>query len=121
MKQIDKKGKIGFQEAIKGIFYTIEGGNFRIMLLIGIIAVIISVIAQIEFIEWCLIILSITMVLTVEAANTAIELICDHINPDYDKRIGKIKDIAAGAVLISSIGAAVIGTIILGPYLYNLL
>ena len=121
LKQTDKKGKIGFQEALNGIVFSVEGGNFRIMLLIGTLAVIVSAIVQIELIEWCLIILCITIVLTAEAVNTAIELICDHVNTNYDNRIGKIKDIAAGAVLISSIGAAAIGTMILGPYILSLL
>ena len=121
LKQTDKKGKIGFQEALNGIDFSVEGSNFRIMLLIGTLAVIVSAIVQIELIEWCLIILCITIVLTAEALNTAIELICDHVNPNYDNRIGKIKDIAAGAVLISSIGAAAIGTMILGPYILSLL
>ncbi len=121
LKQIDKKRKIGFQEALNGIGLSAEGSNFRIMLLISTLVVIVSAIVQIEPIEWCLILLCITIVLTAEAVNTAIELICDYVNPNYDNKIKKIKDIAAGAVLISSIGAAAIGTMILGPYILNLL
>jgi len=121
LKQIDKKRKIGFQEALNGIGLSAEGSNFRIMLLISTLVVIVSAIVQIEPIEWCLILLCITIVLTAEAVNTAIELICDYVNPNYDNRIKKVKDIAAGAVLISSIGAAAIGTMILGPYILNLL
>ena len=121
MKQIDKKGKIGFQAAFKGIVFTGEGTNFKIMGFIGVVALIVSAILNLSNIEWCLIILCITMVLTAEGINTAIELICDYVNPDYDSKIGRIKDIAAGAVLIGSIGAAIIGTLIFGPYLAQLL
>ena len=121
MKQIDKKDKIGFQAAVKGIVFTVKGGNFKIMGIIGAIALILSAILNLSNIEWSLIILCITIVLTAEAINTAIELICDYVNPHYDSNIGRIKDISAGAVLISSIGAAITGALIFGPYLARLL
>ncbi|WP_375182237.1 diacylglycerol kinase family protein [Chryseobacterium sp.] len=39
-------------------------------------------------------------VLTTEILNTAIEKICDFVQPEFDKRIGFIKDISAGAVVL---------------------
>jgi len=70
--------------------------------------------------EWCWIILAIAVVWTAEALNTALEFLIDAASPDYHPLVQKAKDVAAGAVLISAVGAAVIGLIILGPYLLRL-
>jgi diacylglycerol kinase (ATP) len=70
--------------------------------------------------EWCWIILAIVVVWTAEALNTALEFLTDAASPDYHPLVQKAKDVAAGAVLISAVGAAVIGLIILGPYLLRL-
>jgi diacylglycerol kinase (ATP) len=53
--------------------------------------------------------------MSVEGLNTAIEKVADFIHPNYDERIGFIKDIAAGAVLFAAITAVIIGLIIYIP------
>ena len=70
--------------------------------------------------EWCLIVLASASVLCAEAMNTAIELLTDLVSPDYHTLAGKVKDVAAGAVLLIAIGAAVIGILIFFPYLCRL-
>jgi len=70
--------------------------------------------------EWCWIILAIVVVWTAEALNTALEFLTDAASPDYHPLVQKAKDVAAGAVLISAVGAALIGMIIIGPYLLRL-
>jgi len=72
---------------------------------------------QVTAVEWMLLVFAITIVFIAEALNTAIELLCDFISPDYQELIKKTKDVAAGAVLIAAIGAAVTGLIIFLPYL----
>jgi len=54
--------------------------------------------------EWCWIVLAIVAVWTAETLNTAVELLADATSPNYHPLIGKAKDVAAGAVLISAIG-----------------
>ena len=66
--------------------------------------------------EWCWIVLAIMAVWTAEALNTAVELLADVTSPHYHPLIGKAKDVSAGAVLISAIGAVVIGLLIFGPH-----
>lgn len=56
------------------------------------------------------------LMLVAEILNTAIESLCDYVEPRYDPRIGKIKDMAAGATFI----AIVIWYIVLGIVLYEL-
>lgn len=66
--------------------------------------------------EWCWIILAVTSVWTAETVNTAFEFLVDLVSPEYHPIAGKVKDVAAGAVLITAIGAAIIGLVIMGPY-----
>jgi len=66
--------------------------------------------------EWCWIILAIISVWTAEALNTAFEFLTDVASPEFHPLAGKAKDVAAGAVLITAIGAVVIGIVIMGPY-----
>lgn len=69
--------------------------------------------------EWFFIILSIGLVFMAEIFNTAIEMLVDKISPEYDKIAGKIKDVAAGAVLITAIAAAIIGLLIFVPKVFG--
>jgi diacylglycerol kinase (ATP) len=71
--------------------------------------------------EWILLILAIIIVWLAEALNTAIEFLSDSITEDPHPLIGKAKDVAAGGVLLASIGAAIIGIIVFWPYLIQIL
>ena len=55
------------------------------------------------------------MVLVAEASNTAIEKMADFVHPDYHKKIGFIKDIAAGAPAFAALFAVIVATIIYVP------
>ena len=70
-------------------------------------------------IEWCFIVLAIVNVWMAEALNTAVEFLADVTNPDFHPLVKKAKDVAAGAVLISAIGAILVGMIIFGPKLLS--
>jgi diacylglycerol kinase (ATP) len=67
--------------------------------------------------EWCLLILVITTVWVAEGLNTAFEFLCDVASPEFHPLVKKSKDVAAGAVLLSAIGAVAVGLIIFIPYL----
>ncbi len=60
---------------------------------------------EISQIEWLFQVLAVCLVLSTESLNTAIEKLADFIHPDHNKKIGFIKDIAAGAVFFASIFA----------------
>lgn len=66
--------------------------------------------------EWMIQILTIGMVLSIEGLNTAIEKFLDFYHPEEHPTVGKIKDIAAGAVFFMAIAALFIGCIIYVPY-----
>ena len=71
--------------------------------------------------EWCWIILAIMSVWTAEALNTTFEFLADVASPEYHPVVEKAKDVAAGAVMISAIGSVVIGLLIIGPHMLNLI
>jgi diacylglycerol kinase len=67
--------------------------------------------------EWCLIALACAAVWTAETMNTAFEFLADATTKEFHQVIGHAKDVAAGAVLITAFGAAIIGLLVFGPYL----
>lgn len=62
--------------------------------------------------EWCWIVLAVVAVWTAEALNTALEFLTDVASPEFHPLAERAKDVAAGAVLISAVGALVIGSLI---------
>tara|TARA_R110002049_G_scaffold63_13_gene420 strand:- start:4255 stop:4635 length:381 start_codon:yes stop_codon:yes gene_type:complete len=82
---------------------------------VAIIAIILGITFNISNVEWMIQFLAIGMVLVAEAANTAIEEVADFIHPDYHKKIGLIKDIAAGAPTFAAIFSLIIAGFIYIP------
>jgi diacylglycerol kinase (ATP) len=68
--------------------------------------------------EWCWLVAAMMAVWTAEALNTAFEFLCDVASPSFHPAVEKAKDVAAGGVLLSAVGAAVIGLLVLAPHLH---
>lgn len=108
-----------FYFAGRGIIVSVrEQFNLRIQIAITTAVVTLGIYFQITTKEWALIILSIGLVLGFELMNTAIENLVDLVTVERKPLAGKIKDIAAGAVLIVSISALIIGWLIFKPYFF---
>ena len=71
--------------------------------------------------EWAVLVLAMMAVWTAEALNTALEFLADATSPQFHPLVKQAKDVAAGAVLIAAIGAVVIGLLVLGPHLLDLI
>ncbi len=67
--------------------------------------------------DWIAVVLCIGMVLSAEAMNTAVELLADALHPDRDERIRVVKDLAAGAVLITAIASVVVAILVVWKHL----
>lgn len=67
--------------------------------------------------EWCVILLTIALVMGLEMMNTAAESLVDLVTREHKPLAGKVKDIAAGAVLLASIFAVIVGVIVFRKYL----
>jgi diacylglycerol kinase (ATP) len=111
---------LSFKYAIKGILFLFKKEhNAWIHALVAVFATSAGFYFQITTNEWIAIVIIIGFVFAAEAFNTAIELLVDRISPDYDETAGKIKDLAAAAVLFTAIVAAIAGIVIFAPYLFN--
>ena len=86
-----------------------------VQVVIAIIMTIIGYFMNLSTNEWLFQIVAIGLVFVAEAANTAIEYLCDFVHPEYHKKIGFIKDVAAGIPFIAAIIAVIIGLIIYVP------
>jgi len=80
----------------------------------------VSYIFGVSRIEFMIISLSVIAVLLSEMFNTAIEAIVDIISPNHSEKARIVKDIAAGAVFLTAFGAAVVGYIVLSPYIRDI-
>lgn len=94
-----------------------EEFSFRLQAIFGIIVIGASFVLNISHIEFLIVLLMIGTVLAVEALNTAIEELCDHVTPEEHPKIGKIKDLGSGASLLIGIAAIIVGLIIFIPHL----
>lgn len=70
---------------------------------------------QLKTWEWAMIILISVLVMALEAINTALEKLCDLVQPDRHPIIKQVKDMAAAGVLIAAIAAVVIALLIFVP------
>jgi diacylglycerol kinase (ATP) len=111
-----------FGYALKGTYVALrEQQNMRIHAIAIAVVTIAGVFLGLTAIEWSVIALTIGSVISLEMMNTAVELLVDLVSPEYNKKAGKIKDVAAGAVLLTAIIAAVVAIYIFGNKIFNLL
>jgi len=82
----------------------------------SVIVVAAGLMLRLSVAEWCWIVLAAMAVWTAEALNTAIEFLTDVASPQFHPTAGKAKDVAAGAVLLTAIGAVIIGALVFGPH-----
>jgi diacylglycerol kinase (ATP) len=102
-----------FGYAFRGIAYFIcTQPNAWIHLIAMVVVICLGFYQKLNLTEWVLIVLAVGLVLSAEAFNTAVEKLTDLVSPEYHPIAGIVKDIAAGAVLITAIAAAVIGVLI---------
>lgn len=92
-----------------------EEPNFKIHFVATIVVVAAGLYFKLSTTEWLAIIIVIGLVLVTELLNTSIENIADFISPARHEKIKTIKDIAAAAVLISTIVALVVGLLVFAP------
>ncbi|MBI4433315.1 diacylglycerol kinase [Candidatus Uhrbacteria bacterium] len=93
--------------------------NFRIQVIVAVVVLALSVILRVRVVEFLALILVAAAVLVLECINSAVERLLDLVQPRLHGYVREIKDIMAAAVLVASFGAAVIGGVILLPYLWS--
>lgn len=109
-----------FGHALHGIFYSFKiGFHFKVQVVAFIIATTLGYIYKISAYEWLILVLISASVIAAETFNTAIEETCNLLHPELHTHARIAKHCAAGAVLILSTAAAIIGAIIFLPKIFS--
>jgi len=112
-----------FKGRLRSLTFAIRGAwllittehSIMVQIAIAVIMTVVGFIMELSSIEWMFQVLAIGLVLVAESLNTGLEKLSDFVHPDYDDRIGFIKDISAGAATFAAIIAVIIGLIIYLP------
>ncbi len=121
---MDKLGKGSFLKGrIKSIKFAAKGAWILVttehaiiaQIIVGLIITAFGFWVGLTPTEWMFQTLAIGFIIVAEAANTSVEYLCDFIHPEYHKKIGFIKDIAAGISFLAAIFSIIIGLIIYIP------
>jgi diacylglycerol kinase (ATP) len=114
---VNRLKSVGF--ALRGALLLIRTeASIKIQVFITLVMTAAGFYFEISNMEWILQIFAIALVLGIEGMNTAVEKIADYVQPEFDTKIGLIKDISAGAVMFVSIAASIIGCIIYFPKIF---
>lgn len=126
MSKRDKPHPFSWHERLHSFVYAGRGlkllwreHNTHIHLAATILVGVAGLCFGLTTIEWAAIVIVIGFVWVAEALNTAIERLCDHVEPQQHPSIAAVKDIAAAAVLIAALTAALTGIIIFVPHIIS--
>ena len=92
--------------------------NFQLEVFALIINLFLIVYFKLNSTDIALILVVCFLVLIAETINTAIEKICDFVEPNFNKKIGLIKDIAAGAVILATLLSIIVGVLVYSKYFF---
>ncbi|MBC8532941.1 diacylglycerol kinase family protein [Yeguia hominis] len=102
-----------FRDAFRGIGYGItQERNMRIHTVAALYVFVFSFFFELSFGQYAALFLTIALVMAAELLNTAIEKLADAVNDQYDPLIGKVKDLAAGGVLVCALFAVAVGVVL---------
>src|SRR4051794_15195381 len=103
-----------FHDALRGMKVAVRGEvNFFVHLFIAVLAGVGGGILQLSDVKWCLFIVCVTIVLTAEMFNTAIEHLARAVTREEHPEVRDALDIASGAVLVAAIGASCVGVLMI--------
>lgn len=110
-----------FNCAIEGIIWAAKSErHVRYHLYAALAVIFMALLFRVSALEFFLLVLAAVLVLFAELMNTAIEAVVDLVTEDYHELAKRAKDVAAGAVLVTSIAAVVLGYLVLSGYIFAL-
>jgi len=105
--------------AIEGILWAVQTQkHLRWHFLAALAVLFAALFFRVKAGEFLLLAFAVTLVLFAELINTALEVVVDLVSPDYHPLARRAKDVAAGSVMVASIGAAVTGYFALSKYIF---
>lgn len=108
---------------LDSFYYAFEGiiqgskqeRNFRFHLFATVVVVFAGVLSHLSMLEWIVLILCISGMLSLELVNSALERVVDLASPEIQPLAKQAKDMSAGAVLVFACASAIIGILIFLP------
>ncbi len=110
-----------FKYAFRGLGVALQEQTIRILCFFALLVIGLMTYLGVSFIEKTVIILTITVVFSLELINSQVEKTLDIVKPEFSEKVREIKDISAAAVLVAGIGAMLVGIVIFLPYILSLL
>ena len=105
-----------FVNSVNGIKWYAKDGKSIILYVFGVILeVIMGIIYHISGLEWTLLVCMLTLILSVELINTAIESVCDLVTKDYNIKIKIAKDCGSAATFVVFCATVAISLVIFIP------
>jgi diacylglycerol kinase (ATP) len=106
-----------FGYALSGLGFVLRTQhNAWIHLAATMVVVAAGIALRISAEDWRWVVMAIALVWVAEALNTAVEHVCNVVQPEFHASVKTAKDVAAGAVLAAAVGAAIIGVLVFWPY-----
>jgi len=129
LKELTNSSISMFKERYNSFKYAFAGikelfvsqPNAKIHLFAAICVGIVGWYVGLSHAEWAIITLTIACVIAAEAFNTALEYLTDLVSPEHHPLAGKVKDVAAAGVLITAIGAIIVGLVIFLPKIFAII
>ncbi len=116
MKTKTKKLINSFKYAFAGIVTSFKTEqNMKIHILVMILVIIAGIVLKVSSLDWIILVIMFSLVISAELFNTVIETVVDMITMEKNEKAKIAKDIAAGAVLVLAIGSIIVGLIIFIP------
>jgi diacylglycerol kinase len=111
-----------FTYAFRGLFKAFrEEQNLQVQSTVAVIMIVLGIIFKINPLEWCILLIVITLVILMELVNSAVERIADALKPRIHVYVKEMKDIMAAAVMFAALLAVAVGIIIFLPHILNLI
>jgi len=107
--------------AIEGILWAVKSErHLRYHFVAALAVLLLALFFRVTALEFLLLVLAAMLVIFAELMNTAVEALVDLVTSDYHELAKRAKDVAAGAVLVTSVGAATLGYLVLSGHIFPL-
>ena len=107
-----------FGHAVRGVAHVLRHErNARIHLVAMVAVLVLAVFTDVTAEGFAALLFAIALVFFAEIVNSSIEKTLDLLHPQHDERVGRIKDMAAGGVLVAAIAAVAIAVAVFASIL----
>lgn len=118
MREVLRKHHISFKTALDGLGWAIRTQpNFRVHLVLSALALIGGRLFRVTQLEMLILVFTIVLGLSAEMVNTAIEAMTDLITREWRAEAKIAKDVSAGMMLITAVGALIVAAVIFLPHI----